>query len=76
MKNEIEAQKQIAMQMTQNDLRDLGLEEVGYVRQYTVKGKPAWVLHAADGTALAVQDTPVSLRLSAQHHELDIVSLH
>lgn len=76
MKNEVEAQKQIALQMTQNDLRDLGLEEVGYVRQYTVKGKPAWVLHAADGTALAVQDTPVSLRLSAQHHELDIVSLH
>lgn len=76
MTNDVQEQKIIAMQMTQNDLRDLGLEEVGYVRQYTVKGKPAWVLHAADGTALAVQDTPVSLRLSAQHHELDIVSLH
>jgi hypothetical protein len=76
MKNEIETQKDIALRMTQSDLRDLGLEEVGYVRQYIVKGKPAWVLHAADGTALAVQDTPLSLRLSAQHHELDIVSLH
>lgn len=29
--------------MTQNDLRELGMEEVGYVRKYSVKGKPAWV---------------------------------
>jgi hypothetical protein len=76
MTQDVHAQKEFAMGMTQNDLRDLGLEEVGYVRQYTVKGKLAWVLHAADGTALAVQDTPVSLRLSAQQHELDILPLH
>jgi len=76
MTHDVHTQKEFAMGMTQNDLRDLGLEEVGYVRQYTVKGKLAWVLHAADGTALAVQDTPVSLRLSAQQHELDILPLH
>ena len=76
MTHDVHAQKEFAMGMTQNDLRDLGLEEVGYVRQYTVKGKLAWVLHSADGTALAVQDTPVSLRLSAQQHELDILPLH
>lgn len=76
MTYDVHAQKEFAMGMTQNDLRELGLEEVGYVRQYTVKGKLAWVLHAADGTALAVQDTPVSLRLSAQQHELDILPLH
>lgn len=62
--------------MTQSDLRELGLEEVGYVRKYSVKGKPAWVLHAADGTALAVQENMPALQDSMQHHDLDIVSVH
>jgi len=62
--------------MTQSDLRDLGMEEVGYVRKYSVKGKPAWVLHAADGTALAVQENMPALQSSLQHHDLDIVSVH
>jgi hypothetical protein len=62
--------------MTQADLKKLGLEEVGYVKQYSVNGKPAWVLHAADGTALAVQSDATSAQNSARHHELDIVSVH
>lgn len=62
--------------MTQADLKKLGLEEVGYVKQYSVNGKPAWVLHAADGTALAVQGDATSAQNSARHHELDIVSVH
>lgn len=62
--------------MTQSDLRELGMEQVGYVRKYSVKGKPAWVLHAADGTALAVQENMPALQASLQQHDLDIVSVH
>lgn len=62
--------------MTQSDLKKLGMEEVGYVKQYVVNGKPAWVLHAADGTALAVQGDADGALNSARHHELDLVSVH
>jgi len=62
--------------MTQNDLRELGLEEVAYVKKHKVNGKPTWVLHAADGTALAVQTDADSAVASARHHELSLVSVH
>ncbi|MDP2205167.1 MAG: DUF1150 domain-containing protein [Alphaproteobacteria bacterium] len=74
--NPVESGKIQLIDMTQNDLRELGMEEVGYVRKYSVKGKPAWVLHAADGTALAVQENMPALQASLQHHDLDIVSVH
>lgn len=62
--------------MSESDLRKLGLAEVGYIKKYNLKGQPAWVLHAADGTALAVQDNPGAARLSAQHKELNLVTVH
>jgi len=62
--------------MTQADLKKLGVEEVGYVKQYVVNGKPAWVLHAADGTALTVQHDADAAFNSARSHELDLVSVH
>lgn len=62
--------------MTQADLKALGLEEVGYVRQYEINGKNAWVLHAADGTALTVQSTPGAATSSARQHDIDLVALH
>lgn len=74
--NPAQGDKTAPIDMTQNDLRELGMEEVGYVRKYSVKGKPAWVLHAADGTALAVQENMPALQTSLQHHDLDIVSVH
>lgn len=62
--------------MTQQDLKQLGLDEVGYVKKYNVKGKIAWVLHAADGTALAVQSNRNAAHESAEHKEIDVVSVH
>lgn len=62
--------------MTQADLKALGLEEVGYVKEYQINGKNAWVLHAADGTALAVQGNAKAAAGAARNHDLDLVSVH
>ena len=62
--------------MSQTEFKNLGIEEVGYVKQYRIHGEPAFVLHAADGTALAVQKDLDAAHISAQHQALDIVSLH
>ncbi|MBI1215237.1 MAG: DUF1150 family protein [Alphaproteobacteria bacterium] len=76
MKNYILPENIIPFLMTPADLQKLGLEEVGYVKQYRVNGKAAWVLHAADGTALAVQNSPDGALMSARHHDLDLISVH
>lgn len=76
MKNNMLPQHMIPFLMTPADLKNLGLEEVGYVKKYRVNGKPAWVLHAADGTALAVQGTADAAVQSAQHHALDLIAVH
>ena len=76
MKSNFLPENMIPFLMSQNDLRELGLEEVGYVKKYKVNGKPAWVLHAADGTALAVQGNADAALASARQHEIDLVSVH
>jgi hypothetical protein len=76
MKNNLLADTEIPFLMSQADLKNLGLDEVGYVKKYSMNGKPAWVLHAADGRALAVQDNADAARVSAQHQDLDLVPVH
>lgn len=62
--------------MSQNDLRQLGVNEVAYMKKYRVRGETAWVLHGADGAALAVQKSADDALIDAYGRELDIVSLH
>ena len=76
MKNYLLPEKSIPFLMSQNDLKKLGLEEVAYVKKYRVRGQTAFVLHAADGTALAVQDNAGAVQASAQHQDLEVVPLH
>lgn len=76
MKSNFLPENFIPFLMTQADLRALGLEEVGYVRQYQINGKNAWVLHAADGTALAVQGNAKAAASAARNHDLDLVAVH
>lgn len=66
----------IASMMSQNDLKQLGMDEVAYMKKYRVRGETAWVLHAADGVALAVQKSADDALIDAHGRDLDIVSLH
>ena len=43
-------------QMTQAQLRQLGVSMLVYLRSGTRNGQPAFAIHAADGTAMAVVD--------------------
>lgn len=76
MKDALSTSDSPLFNMTAGDLKKLGLNEVGYIKQYMLEGKPAWVLHAADGTAVAVQKDPDAAILSAHHQDLDVVAVH
>jgi len=47
-----------------------------YIRRYQVNDQPAFVLHAADGAALAVQRDAAGATMSAHQQDLEIVSVH
>ncbi len=62
--------------MSDQEFKDLGMDQVAYIKPYRVKDKIAWVLHAADGTAIAVQNNADAALDSAQEQDLGIATLH
>jgi hypothetical protein len=49
----------------------LGVSQVAYVKPVIVNGAPAFAIHAADGTPMAVtEDQDVALAAIAQHEML------
>lgn len=76
MKKYVVTEKRFPILMSQDELKGLGQGEVGYLKPYKVKGEIAWVLHGADGVAIAVQNNAQAARESAQHQDIALVSLH
>ena len=62
--------------MTSAQLRRLGLPRLVYLRCGTVDGEPAYAVHAADGTAIAVvEDLDVAVEL-ANENNMVFVAVH
>lgn len=76
MKKTLSAQKDFSFFITPSDLRQIGMDEVAYIKRYDMNGQAAFVVHAADGTAIAVQKDISSALGSAHHQDLDVVALH
>jgi hypothetical protein len=62
--------------MSQSDLAGLGLRHVAYVKPVTVEGYPAFAIHAADGTAIAVMGDRDGAVAAIREHELEVAPLH
>ena len=63
-------------QMTRGELLRLGVPRLVYLRCGTIDGQPAYAIHAADGTAMAVvEDIQVAIEL-ASDHDMTFVAVH
>ncbi len=62
--------------MSDQEFKALGMDQVAYIKAYRVKDKLAWVVHAADGTAIAVQNDADAALDSAHAQDLGIATLH
>lgn len=62
--------------VSKSDLKNMGLGDVAYVRRYILRGYKAFVLHAADGTALAVQSSEVAAKQNAYNEDLNLATVH
>lgn len=62
--------------MSDQEFKALGMDQVAYIKAYRVKDQTAWVVHAADGTAIAVQNDVAAAVNSAQAQDLGVATLH
>lgn len=61
--------------LSAQDFLNFGLQQVAYIRPIKVDSRDAYVLHAADGTALSVMDTLGTAQELARHNDLEPVTI-
>ena len=64
------------IQLTPQDFKALGLEQLAYVKAVTVDGEPAFAVHAADGTQMAVMSDRALADAAVRQHDLEPLSVH
>lgn len=64
------------VQLTAQDFRALGLEQLAYVKPVTVDGETAYAVHAADGTEIAVMADRTVACAAIRQHDLEPLSVH
>jgi hypothetical protein len=63
-------------QLTAEQLAKLGIAQVAYVKAIIVNGAPAFAIHAADGTPMAVTGERNVAVAAIQQHDMLAVSVH
>jgi hypothetical protein len=53
-----------------------GMEDLAYIRCVVVDDRPAFAIHAADGSQIAVMRDRTLAVATIRHHEWEPVSLH
>jgi len=58
------------------DLASLGIQAFAYVRPAIHEGQPAFAVHAADGTLVAMMATRIAAEVLVRNNDLELVSVH
>lgn len=74
--NESSSLNDMLRNLSAQDFLNFGLQQVAYIRPVHVEGQPAWSLHAADGTALTIQDKAHLAAVIARQNDLEPMLLH
>ncbi len=62
--------------MSMQDLAVLGMQDFAYVKPILYQGQPAFAVHAADGTLVAMTATRLAAEGLVRNNELEPVSVH
>lgn len=75
MNTETPSPRDLLRALSAQDFLNFGLHQVAYIRPVHVEGQAAWSLHAADGTALTVQNKAHLAAVIARQNDLEPVTL-
>ena len=70
--NQIEKLRQI----TPTEFALLGMQDIAYFKRVTVNDQPAFAIHAADGTQIAVLADRDIAFATVRQHDLEPVNVH
>jgi hypothetical protein len=62
--------------LSANDFASLGMSDLAYVKPVQVDGRPAYAIHAADGTQMAVVNGRELAFAAIRQHDLEAVDVH
>lgn len=62
--------------LSQDDFLKLGLNELAYIKPYTVNQKTIYVVHGADGTALSALPNEDIAQNAIMVNDLENVTIH
>jgi len=62
--------------LTENQLMQLGVSELAYVKPVLVEGSRAYAIHAADGSPMAVTDDQEVAIAAIRQHEMEAALVH
>jgi hypothetical protein len=62
--------------ISRQDFVLLGMQAIAYVRAVQHEGEPAFAVHAADGTLVAMTASRAAAELLVRNSELEPVSVH
>ena len=62
--------------LSSSDLAALGIQAFAYVKPVLHEGEPAFAVHAADGTLVAMTATRIAAELLVRNSDLEPLSVH
>ena len=71
-----EQKREIIQNFTQQDIRELGIHQLAYIRPVAVDNTTAYAIHAADGTTLSIMEDITQARFVIEDNELECATLH
>lgn len=75
MNHKPESTRDFLRKLSQQELLDVGLNEIAYIKRREGSAAP-YSVHAADGTQISVMDSLDTALVSVWHHNLHAVTLH
>jgi hypothetical protein len=64
------------MRLTPKEFAHLGVDDIAYVKPVIVNEKPAFAVHAADGTPMGVMEDRDTAFAALRQHDLEPMSVH
>lgn len=63
-------------QITDEDFREFGLEQIAYIRPLQVDEQSVFAVHGADGSPLSVMESFEEAQAIIIHHDMKPVTVH
>ena len=62
--------------LSPQEFAHLGVSDIAYVKHVVINDEPAFAMHAADGTPMAVAQDRATAVAALLQHDLEAVSVH